>query len=215
MRFRGSRARIVYTYGLSQGVVFAASAARITVLISAVGAAGYGLVTAVGAVAPWLLLPFHQRNQHCTDAVQRTARPSGPRGCLANGSGRRDAPFRPHSRRSGCLAGYAGPVAQRAGYPRCLYGTGATGPGPDRDSRRHVCARRRVPGPPPSPRSGRCYIDVSRDCSRRLARGHRRIARATSALHELCLGLDVRSMRTVLDCPRNISVACRSVELGP
>src|SRR5450756_93736 len=57
MRFRGSRARIVYTYGLSQGVVFAASAARITVLISAVGAAGYGLVTAVGAVAPWLLLP--------------------------------------------------------------------------------------------------------------------------------------------------------------
>ena len=53
---RDSKAKILVSFAIGQAVVFGTSVARIPLIIHSVGAAGYGLLLAVTALAPWMLL---------------------------------------------------------------------------------------------------------------------------------------------------------------
>ena len=57
LRFaRDPKAKILVSFAIGQALVFGTSVARIPLLIHSLGAAGYGLLLAVTALAPWMLL---------------------------------------------------------------------------------------------------------------------------------------------------------------
>ena len=57
LRFaRGPKVKILVSFGIGQVLIFATSVARIPLIIHSLGASGYGLLLAVTALAPWMLL---------------------------------------------------------------------------------------------------------------------------------------------------------------
>jgi O-antigen/teichoic acid export membrane protein len=53
---RDPKAKILLSYTVGQAIVFVTSVARIPLIIHSLGAAGYGLLLAVTALAPWMVL---------------------------------------------------------------------------------------------------------------------------------------------------------------
>jgi O-antigen/teichoic acid export membrane protein len=53
---RGPKSKILVAFTLGQGVVLGTSVARIPLIVHSIGAAGYGLLLSVTALAPWMLL---------------------------------------------------------------------------------------------------------------------------------------------------------------
>ena len=57
LRFaQGPKVKILVSFGIGQVLIFATSVARIPLIIHSLGASGYGLLLAVTALAPWMLL---------------------------------------------------------------------------------------------------------------------------------------------------------------
>ncbi len=57
LRFaQGPKVKILVSFGIGQALIFATSVARIPLIIHSLGASGYGLLLAVTALAPWMLL---------------------------------------------------------------------------------------------------------------------------------------------------------------
>jgi O-antigen/teichoic acid export membrane protein len=54
--YRGQKGPTVINFGLAQATVFATSLARIPLIVTALGASGYGLVLAIGSILPWPIL---------------------------------------------------------------------------------------------------------------------------------------------------------------
>ena len=215
LRFaQGPKVKILVSFGIGQVLIFATSVARIPLIIHSLGASGYGLLLAVTALAPWMLLVIGGLNNVGRVDIAEALGAAGEQSAWAT--------LEHHRRRSYRVSAWVGAISILAAlvvpWNSLLVSQPRPAPGAVRGSARHrglgsdgrpLGPWIRVPGIAARRSPSGDHLDPARGSSDPLSCGHRRRSCLLGALRGICAGDGSGVLRTVLVCSHTGAVAPR------